>query len=250
MKVQMYEDGGLGIVNLSTPGVAMTGFLIPSNDDYDDLFLTRKSYVDSAFSNLDTQTITTGTLSFDTIKSSISGDVSVTPTNTVALNSSIGVGTFTKVTVNAKGLVTLGSILGVNDIPDFGWEKLTALPTTAAGYGITDALLNTGGTVTGNITLAGGPVQSTDAVTKSYVDTAMTELAANYINTGDIIYKLSTPTPTGYLRCNGAYISRTTYAALYAYLGSSYNHPTDTTLFSLPDLTTLDSQGYTMFIKT
>lgn len=250
MKIQMYEDGGLGIVNFSTAGVKMVGFLIPSNDDYDDLFLIRKSQADAAFTNMNVQTITTGTLSLDTIKNTFSGDVSLTPSDTVVLKSTIGIGTFTKVTVNAKGLVTLGSILAAEDIPNFGWEKITDQPTTAGGYGISDALLNTGGSISGNITLSTEPTIDTHAATMAYVQAGMQQVLANSIVTGDMFYKPVSPVPTGYLRCNGGYLLKTAYAALYSTLGSAFNHPTDQTLFSLPDLSSLESQGFVTFIKT
>ena len=54
-------------------------------------------------------------------------------------------GTFTKVTINAKGLVTEGSALTAADVPALPWSKIsTGKPTTLAGYGITDALAAAG----------------------------------------------------------------------------------------------------------
>ncbi|QAY92568.1 hypothetical protein [Pseudomonas sp. ACM7] len=53
--------------------------------------------------------------------------------------SNIGVvaGTYGKVTVNAKGLVTAGSSLAAGDIPLLDWSKITTgRPTTLDGYGI------------------------------------------------------------------------------------------------------------------
>ncbi|MGH8348141.1 MAG: gp53-like domain-containing protein [Pseudomonas sp.] len=49
-------------------------------------------------------------------------------------------GTYGKVTVNAKGLVTSGGNLAAADIPVLDWSKITTgKPTTLGGYGITDA---------------------------------------------------------------------------------------------------------------
>ena len=51
-----------------------------------------------------------------------------------------------------------------------------------------------------------------------------------------IIWTTSTP-PAGYLECDGAALSRATYAALFAVLGTTYNKPTDAVdKFRVPDL--------------
>ncbi|KRV32879.1 hypothetical protein AN460_13570 [Pseudomonas aeruginosa] len=56
-------------------------------------------------------------------------------------NSGVSAGTYSKVTVNAKGLVTAGAALVASDIPALDWSKITTgRPTTLGGYGITDAL--------------------------------------------------------------------------------------------------------------
>lgn len=49
-------------------------------------------------------------------------------------------GTYPKVTVNAKGVVTAGAALVPGDIPNLDWSKINSgKPTTLGGYGITDA---------------------------------------------------------------------------------------------------------------
>jgi len=53
-------------------------------------------------------------------------------------NTTITTGTYTKISYDAKGLVTGGTSLAVDDIPDLPFSKLTGTPTTLAGYGITD----------------------------------------------------------------------------------------------------------------
>ena len=42
--------------------------------------------------------------------------------------------------------------------------------------------------------------------------------------------------PSGYLECNGAAVSRTTYAALFAVIGTSYGAGNGSSTFNLPDL--------------
>jgi len=53
---------------------------------------------------------------------------------------------------------------------------VTGKPTTLSGYGITDALALTGGTLTGALTLAADPTAALQAATKQYVDNAITGL--------------------------------------------------------------------------
>jgi microcystin-dependent protein len=50
-----------------------------------------------------------------------------------------------------------------------------------------------------------------------------------------IIYPMNTP-PVGYLICDGSAISRTTYADLFAVLGTNYGAGDGSTTFNLPDL--------------
>jgi microcystin-dependent protein len=43
-------------------------------------------------------------------------------------------------------------------------------------------------------------------------------------------------TPSGWLACNGAAVSRTTYAALFSAIGTTYGEGNTTTTFNVPDL--------------
>ena len=100
----------------------------------------------------------------------VSGDATGTGTTTLALvlaNSGVTAGTYKSVTVDAKGRVTAGTN-----------------PTTLAGYGITNALANTGGSMGGTITFTTGtvtglptPTVGGDAVNKTYADAAQTATA-------------------------------------------------------------------------
>ncbi|EKT4469984.1 hypothetical protein QEM11_000791 [Pseudomonas putida] len=56
-------------------------------------------------------------------------------------DSGASAGTYTKITINAKGLVVGGSSMLAADIPALDWSKITfGKPTTLAGYGIVDAV--------------------------------------------------------------------------------------------------------------
>ena len=74
---------------------------------------------------------------------SFDGSANVTAAGTLA-SSGVTAGTYPKVTVNAKGLVTGGASLVASDIPSLDWSKITTgKPTTITGYGITDAYTKT-----------------------------------------------------------------------------------------------------------
>ena len=53
---------------------------------------------------------------------------------------------------------------------------------------------------------------------------------------GQIIYVALSSAPTGYLKANGAAVSRTTYAALFAAIGTTFGVGDGSTTFNVPDL--------------
>jgi microcystin-dependent protein len=55
------------------------------------------------------------------------------------------------------------------------------------------------------------------------------------VPTGAISAYAGTTAPTGYLLCNGAAVSRTTYAALFAVIGTSFGQGDGSSTFNLPD---------------
>ena len=57
------------------------------------------------------------------------------------------------------------------------------------------------------------------------------------LNTGLIIPWSTTTAPSGFLECDGAAVSRSTYAALFAVVSTTYGVGDGTTTFNLPDLT-------------
>ena len=88
-----------------------------------------------------------GVLSPDKLPAYTSGEVITNPTTkelelqTIA---GLSAGSYSKVTINEKGLVTAAEALTLTDIPELSWDKIiTNKPTTLAGYGITDAVATT-----------------------------------------------------------------------------------------------------------
>jgi len=70
---------------------------------------------------------------------------------------------------------------------------------------------------------------------KNFTGQFMTGLAG--VNTGLIIPWGSASVPSGFLECNGTAVSRSTYAALFAVISTTYGIGDGTTTFNLPDLT-------------
>ena len=56
------------------------------------------------------------------------------------------------------------------------------------------------------------------------------------INTGIIVPWTDASVPSGFLECDGAAVSRTTYADLFAVIGTTYGAGDGSTTFDLPDL--------------
>jgi microcystin-dependent protein len=107
------------------------------------------------------------------------------------------------------------------------------IATAASTY-----LALSGGTLTGNLTLPGVPTTTNMAATKGYVDTQIAAIPAaqDLTPAGTVIYTARTTAPTGYLKANGAAVSRTTFAALFSAIGTTYGAGNGSTTFNLPEL--------------
>jgi microcystin-dependent protein len=92
------------------------------------------------------------------------------------------------------------------------------------------------------------PTLSQDATTKVYVDTAITTsvAAVNSVITGSIQMWPTASAPTGYLLCAGAAVSRTTYAALFAIIGTTFGVGDGSTTFNVPNYSNRMPYGTTI----
>lgn len=115
----------------------------------------------------------------------------------------------------------------------FADGRYLQITTAASTY-----LALAGGTLTGNLTLPGVPTTTNMAATKGYVDTQIAGIpaATDMTPAGTIIYTARSTEPPGYIKANGAPVSRTTYAALFAAIGTTYGSGDGSTTFNLPDL--------------
>ena len=60
--------------------------------------------------------------------------------------------------------------------------------------------------------------------------------AGDGVPVGTIVWSAATTAPNGYLLCNGATVGRSTYAALFAAIGTTYGAGDGSTTFGLPNL--------------
>lgn len=108
-------------------------------------------------------------------------------------------------------------------------------------------------TMAGNLKMGGFKVtnlangsNSGDAVTYSQMNTAIDVAYAKAAKVGEIIDFAGTSLQTDFLACDGSAVSRTTYAALFAAIGTTWGAGDGTTTFNVPNLaryTTVGSGG-------
>jgi microcystin-dependent protein len=101
--------------------------------------------------------------------------------------------------------------------------------------------------VTGTTTFTGipsGPTASTGTSTTQLATTAFVLSNAN--PTGGIMMWGTGTAPTGWLLCAGTAVSRTTYAALFAVIGTTFGSGDGSTTFNLPNYTNRMPYGTTL----
>lgn len=118
-----------------------------------------------------------------------------------------------------SGLSAVSVGLLSSDNSSVPWVK-----TSASGLTVRGTL-----TVTGATTLAGNAASALQAVPKQQLDAAV-------LPAGAIQFFAMSTTPSGWLKANGAAVSRTTYATLFAAIGTVFGVGDGSTTFNLPDL--------------
>jgi microcystin-dependent protein len=82
-----------------------------------------------------------------------------------------------------------------------------------------------------------GPTASAGTNTTQLATTAFVTTAAGLsVPAGSVITYAGNTAPAGWLKCNGAAISRSAYSALFAVVGSTYGAGNGTSTFNVPDL--------------
>lgn len=221
MRLNMTQQGGLADEFMSGGGSVINPLFLAA-DPAVPLGASTKQYVDNSAASLNANNLITGTIGAARFPA-MNGDLTSSAGSTTLTLSNTGVtpGAYPKVSIDNKGRVLNGLNLVESDLPTMSWNKITSdKPTTIDGYGITNAIKSTGGTMVGVVSVNGTPTQSTQLVNKSYLDTVVGGTTG--IAVGDIISKIDPSTPVGFLKCNGAELVKTSYQDLYNAIGDRY----------------------------
>jgi len=140
-----------------------------------------------------------------------------------------GMGTVTSVTGNSPISVATGTttpVISLNTVPvSNGGTGTTTAPTQGGVIyaSSTSAYSSTAAGTSGQVLTSNG----TGAPTWTTVATTPAGVIQQYAGAS---------APTGYLLCQGQAVSRSTYAALFAVVGTTYGSGDGSTTFNLPDL--------------
>ena len=126
--------------------------------------------------------------------------------------------------------------------------NLTANTLTYGGVTLPSSVSGTGSMVLASSpALTGTPTAPTAAPGTSTTQIATTAfVVANGTPTGSLLMWSTSSAPTGYLLCDGTAVSRTTYAALFAIVGTTFGAGNTTTTFNLPNYTNRMPYGTTV----
>ncbi len=186
------------------------------------------------------QTILRSTLSVGN-NAVVSSVLSVTDL-VVASTLSVGGNVVISSSLSVKDQVTLASTLNVSDLVTFasttstgGVVYMTSALSVGSHARIASTLsvgnhthLNSTLSVSGNANIGGGVYQA----------------GALLVPTGTILLYSVSSAPDGYLICNGATVSRSTYSSLFAVVGTTFGSGNGTTTFNLPNMEDRLPYGY------
>jgi len=119
-------------------------------------------------------------------------------------------------------------------------QELTVSSNLTLGSGVLDLSSTMLSTINGKAALAspaftGTPTAPTPAVSDDSTKLATTAFVNDALPAGVVVAYASGTVPTGWLECNGAAVSRSTYAALFAAIGITYGAGNGSTTFNLPE---------------
>jgi hypothetical protein len=203
-------DAGSGGLDLSTEGLmTLTG------NTGIDLTTTTGDIIMSATD------MTIGTTTGAVNINSASGGGMTATTNDLSLTSIAG-----NIYIDAYGATTI----------DGGSVAVTSASTFNTTSNSDTNITSTTGDINLNNTNGGTNINTGTSIYLNAPDIIAPQTSSfTFTPTGMIIMKITSTVPDGYLYCDGAAISRTTYARLFAEIGTTYGAGNGTTTFNKPD---------------
>jgi microcystin-dependent protein len=137
---------------------------------------------------------------------------SVTASNLIATN------------LRVSGITTLGSSNGIG--------------TVTIGTGITALLVDGNARITGILSIGQGTITINGFTNTISGISSVTDATGSYLSIppGTVISVAASVAPAGYIKANGAEISRSTYGALFGCIGTTFGEGNASTTFNIPDL--------------
>lgn len=124
-------------------------------------------------------------------------------------------------------------LMYVYDLQLGDWVNLSFVPTLFAS--LTDVLFN--GLTDGDILKYDAALGKWKNIPRDYYNKSeIDNILLSVVPAGTVIAFASSSAPTGYLKANGALISRTTYSSLFAVIGTTFGAGDGSNTFALPDL--------------
>ena len=140
--------------------------------------------------------------------------------------------------ITTPGDVGIGGTLTYEDVTNV---DSVGVITARSGVNVSGGEVKVGTAVTVS---SGGVITSGIVTATSFVGSGANLTGVVSIPTGMIApFAMSSP-PTGWLECNGATISRSTYATLFAAIGTTYGAGDGSSTFVLPDLRATFIRGF------
>ena len=180
--------------------------------------IVKGTEIDTEFNNIATAVATKSDLADPTF----TGTVALTNLNVAGNIAVTGTATF------STGPTAPTATAGTNTTQ----VATTAFVTTAVTNSAASGLVSPAFTGTPTAPTASAGTNTTQIATTAFVTTAV----ATGIPSGMVMHFANSTAPSGWLECDGAAVSRTTYAALFSAIGTVYGAGNGSTTFNVPDL--------------